>query len=96
MTQLKKYDFSSGDTKTWRDPRKEFEIYGEPVFVAAPDAQAEDDGVILAPMMAHEPGQRSALVVLNAKTFSEVARAYSPSDVKVPFSFHGEFDPAKL
>ena len=94
--QLKKYDFETGETKRWSDARNEFEIYGEPVFVAAPEAEREDDGVILAPMLAHAPAQRSALVVLDASTFTELGRAYSPCDVKVPFSFHGEFDEARL
>ena len=49
-------------------------------------------GVVLAPLIAHKPGQCSGLLILDAKSFTEIARAYSPAHVKVAMTFHGEFD----
>ncbi|WP_426574505.1 carotenoid oxygenase family protein [Aquihabitans sp. McL0605] len=62
----------------------------EPVFVPRPGGTAEDDGVVLAVVLdvaGEEPS--SFLVVLDAATFTEVARATVPH--VVPFGLHGEF-----
>ena len=62
----------------------------EPVFVARPGGTEEDDGVVLAIVLdvtGDEPS--SFLVVLDASTFTEVARATVPH--VVPFGLHGEF-----
>lgn len=61
---------------------------GEPVFVPAPDAQAEDDGVLLSVVL-DAAAQRSYLLVLDARDLSEIARAQAPHTV--PFGFHGQF-----
>jgi torulene dioxygenase len=58
------------------------------VFVAAPDAVAEDDGVILTVALDARTGT-SALVVLDAASFTETGRAVLPQHV--PFGFHGHF-----
>ena len=34
---------------------------------------------------------RSALLILNAKDMTEIARAETPENVNVPYSFHGIF-----
>lgn len=66
---------------------------GEPVFVAAPGATAEDEGVILSVVLDTRRGA-SFLLVLNAATFTELARAEAPHHI--PFSFHGQyFGPGK-
>ena len=61
---------------------------GEPVFVAAPEATDEDDGVLLSIVL---DGRRGAsfLLVLDAATLSELARAEVPHHI--PFGFHGQF-----
>jgi beta,beta-carotene 9',10'-dioxygenase len=62
----------------------------EPVFVPRPGGTAEDDGVVIAVILdvtGDEPS--SFLVVLDAATFTEVARATVPH--VVPFGLHGEF-----
>ncbi|KAK7100696.1 beta,beta-carotene 15,15'-dioxygenase-like [Littorina saxatilis] len=64
---------------------------GEPVFVPKPGAKAEDDGVILSPVLSNLPNTPSYLLVLDAKTFKEVGRAIAPCDVKMAMSFHGSF-----
>jgi carotenoid cleavage dioxygenase-like enzyme len=59
---------------------------GEPVFVAAPGAGDEDEGVILSVVLDSNQG-KSFLLVLDAKPFTEVARVELPHHV--PFGFHG-------
>jgi carotenoid cleavage dioxygenase-like enzyme len=61
---------------------------GEPVFVAAPDARQEDDGLILSVVLDVQEG-RSFLLVLDASTWEERARAEVPHHI--PFGFHGNF-----
>ena len=62
----------------------------EPIFVPRPDAtnDQEDDGVILS-VIFEQRTKRSFLLVLDAKTFKELARAHLP--VHIPLSFHGNF-----
>ena len=61
---------------------------GEPVFVAAPDGQGEDDGVLLSVVLDAHRGN-SFLLVLDAATLTELARAEVPHHI--PFGFHGQF-----
>ncbi|MDH6215499.1 carotenoid oxygenase family protein [Streptomyces pseudovenezuelae] len=87
--QLVKLDVSSGETLTWHEPGG---YPGEPVFVAAPkdtggDA-GEDSGVILSVVL-DSAAQSSYLLVLDAVSFTELARARVPQPV--PFGFHGVF-----
>jgi carotenoid cleavage dioxygenase-like enzyme len=60
----------------------------EPVFVPAPDAAGEDEGVLLSVVLDAARGT-SFLLVLDAGDLSELARAAVPHHV--PFSFHGQF-----
>jgi carotenoid cleavage dioxygenase-like enzyme len=61
---------------------------GEPVFVARPGAEREDDGALLSVVLDAEAAS-SFLLVLDAADLSELARASLPHHV--PFSFHGQF-----
>jgi carotenoid cleavage dioxygenase-like enzyme len=61
---------------------------GEPVFVAAPQATHEDDGVILCVVLNANKGT-SFLLVLEANSFAEIARAEVPHHI--PFGFHGQY-----
>ncbi len=84
-TDVAKVDVESGQVRRWRDSGTH---PGEPVFVPAPDADAEDDGVLLSVLL--EPGaDRSTLVVLDAATLEERARAPLPH--RLPYGFHGQF-----
>jgi carotenoid cleavage dioxygenase-like enzyme len=58
---------------------------GEPLFVPAPGAAAEDDGVILAPGAA--PDGAAFVAVLDAATMAELGRAEMP--FSTPYRFHG-------
>ena len=58
------------------------------MFVARPEADAEDDGVLLSVVFDSSSG-RSFLVVLDAADLSELARAEAPHGI--PYGFHGQF-----
>ena len=60
----------------------------EPVFIPNPNAQDEDDGVVLSAVIGIK-GQRSFLLVLDAKDMKEIARGYVPVQLKP--MIHGEF-----
>lgn len=59
---------------------------GEPIFLADPDGEEEDNGVCLSVVLDGTKG-KSYLLVLDAKKFEEVGRA--EMEVVVPFGFHG-------
>jgi carotenoid cleavage dioxygenase-like enzyme len=61
---------------------------GEPVFVRAPSAGAEDAGVLLS-IVFDTAKERSFLLVLDAATLAEKARAEAPH--AIPFHFHGNY-----
>jgi beta,beta-carotene 9',10'-dioxygenase len=61
---------------------------GEPVFVAAPGAEGEDEGVLLSIVLDARKGN-SFLLVLDAESLVELARAEVPHHI--PFGFHGQF-----
>jgi beta,beta-carotene 9',10'-dioxygenase len=83
--QLLKLDVQSGQSCAWRDPG----CYpGEPVFVGRPGRSAEDDGVILSVVLDASRGI-SFLLVLDAHSFTEIARAELPQPVL--FGYHGAF-----
>ncbi|MGO9122550.1 MAG: carotenoid oxygenase family protein [Desulfomonilaceae bacterium] len=65
---------------------------GEPVFVPAPETANEDDGVILSVVL--DTGKAASfLLILDASTFSELARADLPHHI--PFGFHGNYLPER-
>lgn len=61
---------------------------GEPVFVARPAGGEEDDGVLLSIVLDTGAGT-SFLLVLDAATLAELARASVPHHI--PFGFHGNY-----
>jgi len=61
---------------------------GEPVFVPKPGAVEEDDGVVLSVVLDASAGN-SFLAILDARSFSELARVHAPHHI--PFGFHGIF-----
>jgi len=63
---------------------------GEPVFVAAPGGEDEDHGVLLSVVFDGRKGC-SFLLVLDARSLQELARAEVPHHI--PFGFHGQFAP---
>ena len=83
--RLVKVDNESGEAVVWTEPGC---FPGEPVFVAAPGAAAEDDGVLLSVVHDAAAGH-SFLLVLDAQTMTERARAAAPHTI--PQGFHGIF-----
>ena len=61
---------------------------GEPVFVAPPKAQREDDGVLLSVVFDGRT-RSSFLLVLDASSLEELARAEVPHHI--PFGIHGQY-----
>ncbi|XP_070773100.1 carotenoid-cleaving dioxygenase, mitochondrial-like [Enoplosus armatus] len=83
---LLKMDLKDKMLKVWY--QKGF-FPSEPVFVPSPDAVEEDDGVILSVVLTPSQDKGTFLLVLDAKTFEELARANVP--VNMAYGFHGTF-----
>jgi carotenoid cleavage dioxygenase-like enzyme len=63
-------------------------IFGEPLFVARPQGESEDDGVLLS-VGSRTDAETSILAVIDAKTLTLVASAEVESSI--PLGFHGSF-----
>jgi beta,beta-carotene 9',10'-dioxygenase len=85
LKRLVKLDVTDGSHAVWEEPSA---WAGEPVFVPRPGAEGEDDGVVLSVVLDTDAG-RSFLLVLDAESFTELARAEAPHHI--PFGFHGQF-----
>lgn len=85
LERIVRGDLEHGSTTTWQEAG----CYpGEPVFVARPDAEAEDDGVLLSVVFDADRGD-SFLLVLDARTLEVLARARAPHHI--PYGFHGQY-----
>jgi len=82
---LYKVDTEKQSLQTWSLPGY---FASEPVFIPEPDGQSEDDGVVLSVMTYHDHSH-SFLIILDAKTFSEKGRVYTPHGI--PQGLHGQF-----
>jgi beta,beta-carotene 9',10'-dioxygenase len=83
--RIVRIDTLDGASLSWSEPG----CYpGEPVFVARPEAEDEDDGVLLSVVLDADAAG-SFLLVLDARDLSELARAEVPHPI--PFGFHGQF-----
>jgi beta,beta-carotene 9',10'-dioxygenase len=85
IDRLVKVDVGDGSRAEWSEPG----CYpGEPIFVRRPDAPEEDGGVVLSVVL-DSVAARSFLLVLDAGSFEELARAEAPHHI--PFGFHGQY-----
>lgn len=76
---------SPGSASVWKAPSA---YPSEPIFIPRPNAKAEDDGVLVSQV--YDGVRRETfLLVLDAATMRELARAYT--GIRVPSSFHGAF-----
>ena len=83
--ELVKFDVRSGQVQTWHQPG----CYpGEPIFVGREGRERDDDGVVMS-VVFDSASETSFLLVLDAQSFEELARAHAPHHV--PFGFHGQF-----
>lgn len=88
VDRLAKVDVTTGSALEWAEPG----CYpGEPIFLPEPgaDPRTEEDRGVLLSVVLHGPSQRSFLLVLDAQSMKELARAEVPQ--VVPFGFHGNF-----
>jgi carotenoid cleavage dioxygenase-like enzyme len=85
LERIVKIDTTDGTTSAWAEPGC---YAGEPVFVARPGAEREDDGVLLSVVLDASAGN-SFLLVLDAADLGERARAEVPHHI--PLGFHGQF-----
>ncbi|KAJ8774832.1 hypothetical protein K2173_017278 [Erythroxylum novogranatense] len=85
---LTKVDLLEKKAKNWYDDGS---VPSEPFFVARPGATEEDDGVVIS-MISEVSGGGSA-VLLDGKTFEEIARAKFPYGL--PYGLHGCWVPKK-
>jgi carotenoid cleavage dioxygenase-like enzyme len=85
FSMLCKVDVEAGTTVSYTRPRT---FFSEPIFVADPDGDDEDAGCVVA--VAYDAGsEKSHLLVLDARSFEEVARAQCVGMVTA--GFHGAF-----
>ena len=82
-----KVDAETDNVETFDDGG---DYFGEPLFVPAPDGDAEDDGVVVTVALDVD-ADRSRLLVLDGETLDERARATLPH--ALPFDFHGRYFP---
>jgi carotenoid cleavage dioxygenase-like enzyme len=85
IDRLVKVNVQTGAVLTWQET---YTYPTEPVFVAAPNAAAEDEGVLLSVVLDGR-NQNSFLLILDAKTLKEFARADLPQ--AIPFGLHGQY-----
>ena len=64
---------------------------GEPVFYPSPKSKSDQDGVLLS-IVLDTKTQNSFLLILDATTMNEIARAGLPEPIV--YGFHGDFFPA--
>ena len=83
--RLIKINVQSKDFVTWFEKNCH---PGEPIFVARPESNNEDDGVILSVVLDYDK-RRSFLLILDAHSFKEIARAEVPHHI--PFGIHGQY-----
>ncbi|MGI3782333.1 MAG: carotenoid oxygenase family protein [Janthinobacterium lividum] len=83
--RLVKVDVGDGSARTWAEPGC---WPGEPVLVRDPSSLEEDAGVVLS-LVLDARARRSYLLVLDAATLVEVARAALPH--AAPLGFHGQW-----
>jgi carotenoid cleavage dioxygenase-like enzyme len=89
VDSIVKVDTQSGTAAAWYRAG----LYpGEPVFVPSPTGKGEDDGVLLS-IVLDTAAERSFLLVLDAGSLAELARADAPH--AIPFHFHGAFFPKR-
>jgi beta,beta-carotene 9',10'-dioxygenase len=85
LDSLVKLDLERHATASWYE---EGCYPGEPIFVERPARAREDDGAILSVVLDTRKGA-SFLLILDAATLQEVARAEAPHHI--PFHFHGSY-----
>jgi carotenoid cleavage dioxygenase-like enzyme len=84
-SRVVKVDVTNGTTQSYATG---IDVFGEPIFVANPNGNAEDDGVLVA-VGSREGADVATLAVIDAKTMELLASAEVAS--AIPLGFHGSF-----
>jgi carotenoid cleavage dioxygenase-like enzyme len=84
LDTIVKVELSNGDSETLRSWAEDGCYAGEPVFVARPDGDAEDDGVLLSVVLDAEAG-----TFIFARAQCGDARGAGSVPHHIPFGFHG-------
>jgi carotenoid cleavage dioxygenase-like enzyme len=87
LDSIVKIDVGDGTVRSWCS---EGCYPGEPVFVPVPGRAAEGDGILLSVVLDVRRSV-SSLLVLDAQSLSEIARAECPH--AIPFGLHGSYWP---
>ncbi|XP_039284885.1 carotenoid isomerooxygenase [Nilaparvata lugens] len=89
---LIKVDTRTKSCQTWCEDHV---FPSEPVFVSSPKPQSEDDGVILSVLLwTGGYDNKVGLLILDAKTWTELGRATFFTPTPVPKCLHGWFKPS--
>jgi len=80
-----KIDVTTKESKEWTQE----DCYpAESLFIPNPEGKEEDDGILMS-IVLDTKAQKTFLLILDAKTMTEIGRAVVPQ--VVPFGFHGNF-----
>nr|XP_033799628.1 beta,beta-carotene 15,15'-dioxygenase [Geotrypetes seraphini] len=90
-TEIVKFNVQTRETLRWKE---EHCWPAEPLFVPSPDAKEEDEGLILSTVVTFGPKKAPFLLILDGKTFTEIARA--SVEVDMHLDLHGLFIPEKV
>ncbi|GFT31531.1 beta,beta-carotene 15,15'-dioxygenase [Nephila pilipes] len=63
----------------------------ELIYVPRPGSTLEDDGILLSVVKDVEEGARDFLLILDARAFKVLAKAFVPRSVQLPSTIHGIF-----
>ncbi|XP_050733684.1 beta,beta-carotene 15,15'-dioxygenase-like isoform X1 [Eriocheir sinensis] len=88
LQRLIKLDVVTGETWIFHDRGY---VAAEPIFVPAPGATEEDDGVVLSTLLKINDLRYVALLVLDARNMKQLARVEFTAEGDVTFPFHGQF-----
>ncbi|XP_058486127.1 beta,beta-carotene 15,15'-dioxygenase [Solea solea] len=86
--KIGKFDTETKKTVYWNEDNC---WPSEPVFVPRPNGESEDDGVALVSVINSNPGQSDFILILDGRTFKEVARANVNTELHK--DVHGFFIP---
>ncbi|KAL1007236.1 hypothetical protein UPYG_G00083820 [Umbra pygmaea] len=90
-TEIMKFDTETKERTLWSEGNC---LPSEPVFIPRPNGESEDDGLVLTTVINPNPGQSGFILVLDAKSFKEVARAYVNAELHM--DMHGYFIPKDI
>ena len=89
FAQILKTDIKNKIDLQWQEKGK---VPSEPVFVANPNGEDEDDGVILSSLIHPHELHATTLLILDAKNLEEIARVCFETEGVFTSTFHGCWD----